>query len=164
MTPLRSIPSFTSIARLDISFSILIEFLPLPSPWKKSHRVGLGIVGVGWRARPRHQKFPALTWVGPRRYYASPGHPILDGQQSRSFEVVDRLRERDMSHRQSNWPCFLRGLPLHDMRSSRFDMHQRLVADRRELALHKAAEWCWGEHRVLPRIGFPARLRRSVCQ
>src|SRR5258706_2543066 len=158
MTPLRSIPSFTSIARLDISFSVLIEVLPLPSPWKKSHRVGLGIVGVGWRARPRHQKFPALTWVGPRRYYASPGHPILDGQQSRSFEVVDRLRERDMSHRQSNWLCSLRGLPFRDTRSSRFDIHQRLAADCRQGAPYKAASSCFGEHRVLPRIGFLAQF------
>src|SRR5258706_12071450 len=98
-TPLRNTPSFTSIARLDISFSVLIEILPLPGQWMKSHRVGPGIVAVDGKARPRHQKFPAVTSAGPRHHCASPAHPILAGQQSLSFEVLDRLRERDTSHR-----------------------------------------------------------------
>src|SRR5882757_5593707 len=163
-TPLRNTPSFTSIARLDISFSVLMETLPLPGQWMKSHRVGPGIAAFGGKAKARHQKFPAVTSAGPRHHCASPAHLNLAGQQSLSFEVLDRLRGRDTSHLQSRWPCFLRGRPLHDMRSSRFDMHSRHAADRRELALHKAGEWCWGEHRVLPRIGFLAQLRRSVCQ
>src|SRR6266478_3417883 len=58
---LRKIPSFTSITRLDIPFSSLIEVLPFPRPWK---------------AMPRHRKFLPPTLAVPRHHRASPVHPI----------------------------------------------------------------------------------------
>ena len=111
---------------------------------------------------PRHQKFPAPTWVGPRHHRASPAHPTRAGLQSQWFEVAGRLPERGRIHPRSNWPCSLRGRPLHDRRSSTFDTHRRRVADRREPALHKAGE------SALPRAsGFAQdripRTSASIC-
>src|ERR1700746_2834872 len=53
--PLRKIPSFTSITRLEIRFSSLIEVLS----WlgrQKLGTAGRGIVAGGYQATPRHQK------------------------------------------------------------------------------------------------------------
>src|ERR1700678_501111 len=139
-TPLRSRPSFTSIVRLDIPFSALIEILPLLRPWKKLGTAALGIVTAGWPAKRRHRRCPAPTWVGLRCRRASPERPTQAGLQLLWCEVVDHLPARGMSHQQSSWPCFLRDRRLHDRRSSRFDMRQRRVARRQEPAPNKAAE------------------------
>src|ERR1700756_106229 len=126
--PLSNKPSFTSIARLDIPFSGLIEVLLSPAPWKNLGTVGPGTLAVDSKATPPHQKCLAPTWGGPRRHRASPEHPARGGLQSRWCEVVGHSPVRGTSHRQSSWPCFLLGRPLHDRRSSRFGMLRRHVA------------------------------------
>src|SRR5207245_2090587 len=74
--PLRKIPTFTSIARLDIPFSSLIEVLPRRGFWKKSRTAGQEIASGGQRATPRHRRFLGPTLVSPRPHRASPAHPI----------------------------------------------------------------------------------------
>src|SRR2546421_12356999 len=102
--PLRKIPSFTSIARLDIPFSSLIEVLP----WlgrQKSGTAGRGIVSGGWEAPPRHRKFLVATWVGLRRHHATPVHPISAGLQSPSVGRLYHLLARGTNCPRANSPC-----------------------------------------------------------
>src|ERR1700682_68277 len=160
--PLRNRPSFASMARLEIG--LLLVILPSPAPWKNLRTAGLGIVAVDSKAMPRRRKHLALTWVGLRHRRASPAHPIRAGPQSRWFEVLDHSREQGMSHLQSSWLCCLRGHPLRDRKSSRFDMHRRHVADRLKPVLHKAAESFRREQRTSPRTEFLAPARRSACR
>src|SRR5207244_3753967 len=100
----RTIPSFTSIARLDIPFSSLIEVLP----WlgrQKSGTAGRGIVSGGWKATPRHRKFLVPTCAGPRHRRASPAHPIRACLRSLSFEDTGHSPELGKIHQRSNWHC-----------------------------------------------------------
>src|ERR1700676_1164274 len=70
---LKRIPSFTSIMRLDIPFSSLIEGLPCLRPSKRSGTADPGILSGGWKAMPRHRRFLLPTWAGPRHHRAKIG-------------------------------------------------------------------------------------------
>src|ERR1700731_1767748 len=101
-TPLRNKPRFTSAARLEIPFSVLIEILHPPDLPKRSDTADPGTLAFDSRARPPRQKCPAATWVDLRRRCASPARPTLGGRQSQSCEVADHLSEQGRSRPRLN--------------------------------------------------------------
>src|ERR1700722_6191593 len=152
--PLRNNPNFTSAPRLDIPFSVLIDILHWPDLSRQLDTAGLRTLAVDSRAMPRRQKYLAATWAAPPGRRASPVHLIRAVLQSRWCEVVGHSSEQGTSHLQSNWPCFRRDRLLHDRRSSRYDMHRRHAANRREPARHKAVGFDHPTHQVSSGIGF----------
>src|ERR1700733_11260390 len=96
--PLRNKPSFTSAARLEIPFSVLIEILHRPDLPKRSDTADPGTLAFDSRARPLRQKCPAATWVYLLRRYASPARPTMGVRQSQSCGVADHLSEQGTHH------------------------------------------------------------------
>src|SRR5260370_41924504 len=103
--PLRKIPTFTIIARLDIPCSSLIEGLPCPVLRNESDMAGPATGYGEQQATPRHPKFLVGTPVGPRDHRASPVPPIPPRLQRLRFEVLDRLPDPRTRRPQLSCPC-----------------------------------------------------------
>src|ERR1700686_865137 len=87
--PLKSNPSFTSIARLDISVRIM-EFLSHPDPvhWLPA---GQEVLDAGQPAMPQRQRFLGRIWDGQARLHASRVRQTPAVQLSRWSADLDRL-------------------------------------------------------------------------
>jgi len=106
--PLRSKPDlYEHRSSGTFQFSTLIENPPLGGIRRKQSGTAVPeALAVGWKATPRHRKFPAQTWAGPRRCRASSGAPN-SGRPAITIVLSCwvNLLGQEMIRLRSNWPC-----------------------------------------------------------
>src|ERR1700686_2382356 len=142
--PLRRIPSFISIPRLESSSGKVIEFL-LPVAGHL-HKAGPGTVAAARQSKPRHRRHPLETSACRARRCANRERLCRAARQLQWSEDFGRSPVRDRSHPRWNWLAYLRGRLLRDTTSSKRYKRRLRAADHRVAEPHKAEDERHSEH------------------